>query len=546
MKKRLFTALLAVMLLLSCSTMALAASPAATLDADKLNELGLFSGAGYNADGSPNYDLDRAPTRYESVVMLIRLLGKEAEAKSQSWDTPLTDVVAWAQPYVGYAYTHGLTAGYTATTFNGDATVTTAQYLTFVLKVLGYQAGKDFQWDKAWELSDKIGLTDGRYSAETKTFTRGDVAIISCSALSVNQKGTQTPLSQKLGLKVPAPAPSIPSSSKPATLQEILNSAPLSPMKTNDETLDAMVEQILSKIITDEMSTYDKVKACYDYLKKNTVYQTKDEATEIRGGVYTSWVDYKNVILATEVFSTGKGVCDHYAAAFHVLTRRIGLESYICVGKHLSQKGGMGGHVWNIITLDGTDYIFDAQIDDLGSGGYNRFFKTFAQMGTKYQDYNVAQDKADFCSFQRASASGSGSGGSHSLTPIQEFIFSDPQLMDIASLSIEYSELVAEAATQLRSEYDVAPMHTDSGAAMVALFCAVGASIGENFSTEEVAQYMLGEGVEFSYVAVAAMSGYVDPEELVQREAAAFTNSNFDGIAMAFYGSEWIILFYGG
>ena len=51
MKKRLFTAVLAVLLLLSCSTMALAATPAATLDADKLNELGLFSGAGYNADG---------------------------------------------------------------------------------------------------------------------------------------------------------------------------------------------------------------------------------------------------------------------------------------------------------------------------------------------------------------------------------------------------------------------------------------------------------------------------------------------------------------
>jgi len=544
--KRVFSLLLAGVLTLSLMVPVFAAGDEATKAADTLYSLGLFSGTGTNADGTPIYDLDRAPTRQEAITMLVGLLGKKEEALAGSWNIPFTDVADWAKPFVGYAYANGLTSGTSATTFGGNDLITTAQYLTFVLKVLGYEAGKDFQWDKAWELSDKIGLTDGRYSVKTKTFTRGDVAIISCGALSVNQKGTQTPLSQKLGLKVPAPAPSIPSSSKPATLQEILNSAPLSPMKTNDETLDAMVEQILSKIITDEMSTYDKVKACYDYLKKNTVYQTKDEATEIRGGVYTSWVDYKNVILATEVFSTGKGVCDHYAAAFHVLTRRIGLESYICVGKHLSQKGGMGGHVWNIITLDGTDYIFDAQIDDLGSGGYNRFFKTFAQMGTKYQDYNVAQDKADFCSFQRASASGSGSGGSHSLTPIQEFIFSDPQLMDIASLSIEYSELVAEAATQLRSEYDVAPMHTDSGAAMVALFCAVGASVGESFSMEEVAQYMLGEGVDFSYVAVASMSGYVDPEELVQQEAAAFTNPNFDGIAMAFYGSEWIILFYGG
>jgi len=199
MKKRLFTALLAVMLLLSCSTMALAASPAATLDADKLNELGLFSGAGYNADGSPNYDLDRAPTRYESVVMLIRLLGKEAEAKSQSWDTPLTDVVAWAQPYVGYAYTHGLTAGYTATTFNGDATVTTAQYLTFVLRALGYDSSSDFRWDKAWEFTDALGLTNGEYASyNNNKFLRANMVQISYAALEMPLKDGSGSLAEKL------------------------------------------------------------------------------------------------------------------------------------------------------------------------------------------------------------------------------------------------------------------------------------------------------------------------------------------------------------
>lgn len=508
--------------------------------AKTLYELGLFSGTGTDANGNPNFDLDRAPTRHEAVTMLVSLLGKKQDALSGTWKIPFIDVTDWARPFVGYAYANGLTSGTSASTFGGDDRISAAQYLTFVLKVLGYEAGKDFQWDKAWELSDKIGLTHGEYNAKT-AFTRGDVAEISLSALSTKQKGTQTTLGQKLGVKVPASASS---TSKPTTPQEILNAAPLFPMKTNDETLDAMVEDILRQIITDGMSNYDKVKACYDYLKKNTVYQTKDEATVVQGGVYNSWVDYRNVILATEVLSTGKGVCDHYAAAFHVLTRRIGLESYICTGKHLSQKGGMGGHVWNIITLDGVDYIFDAQIDDLGSGGYNRFFKTFEQMGSKYQNYNIAQDKADFGGFQRASSSSSGSTAN--LTPIQQFIFSDVQMMEMTSLSIEYSELVAAAATQLRAEYGMSPMRTDSGATMVAFFCAVGSSLGQPLSTEEIAYFMVDEGVDFRYVAAASMSGFVDPEALVREETAAFANSDFDGVSIAFYENEWVILFYGG
>lgn len=63
-----------------------------------------------------------------------------------------------------------------------------SQYLTLVLRALGYTSGTDFQWDKAWELSDRIGLTDGRYNATTTNFTRGDVAIISNQSLSTPHK----------------------------------------------------------------------------------------------------------------------------------------------------------------------------------------------------------------------------------------------------------------------------------------------------------------------------------------------------------------------
>ncbi|MCI8414417.1 MAG: S-layer homology domain-containing protein [Ruminiclostridium sp.] len=183
--KRVLTLILSFALMLSSIPSVLAASDEAISAANSLHELGLFNGTDTDNNGNPNFDLDRAPTRNEAVTMLVRILGKEDFAKTKSWVTPFTDVPEWAKSYVGYAYASGLADGTNSTVFNGNGTVTASQYLTFVLRALGYKSGTDFQWDKAWELSDKIGLTHGQYSKTTSTFTRGDVAIISKQALTL-------------------------------------------------------------------------------------------------------------------------------------------------------------------------------------------------------------------------------------------------------------------------------------------------------------------------------------------------------------------------
>lgn len=200
MYKRLLSSCLALVLILFIAPIpvAQAASAEAVSAANALYELGLFSGSGKDSNGNPNFDLDRTPTRHEAVTMLVRLLGKATEAEKGSWTTPFTDVANWATPYVGYAYTNNLTSGTSATTYSGNDVVTTSQYITFVLRSLGYESGADFQWDKAWELSDKIGLTNGQYNASTTNFTRGDVVIISYCALNCNLKNTNQTLANKL------------------------------------------------------------------------------------------------------------------------------------------------------------------------------------------------------------------------------------------------------------------------------------------------------------------------------------------------------------
>ena len=133
------------------------------------------------------------------LFMLVNLLGKSDAAKAGTWTTPFTDVPAWAAPYVGYAYENGLTAGLSKTLFGSSSPITGQQYLTLVLSALGYDEGADFSWQNASALADKLGLAGGDSSAAAE-FLRGDLAIISASALTQNFKGTDVDLTQVIAL----------------------------------------------------------------------------------------------------------------------------------------------------------------------------------------------------------------------------------------------------------------------------------------------------------------------------------------------------------
>ena len=108
--------------------------------AQDLKALGIFQGV-----SDTEFDLNRAPTRVEALVMLIRLLGKDAEALGGQWSHPFGDVPGWANNYVGYAYEKGLTNGISETEF-GTGNATIQMYLTFVLRSLDYtdKNGEDF------------------------------------------------------------------------------------------------------------------------------------------------------------------------------------------------------------------------------------------------------------------------------------------------------------------------------------------------------------------------------------------------------------------
>ena len=194
MRKRI-AMLLCCVLLFSCSVPAFAASSDAQSAADTLYSLGLFGGTGVDADGNPVYSLDKPLNRQEAITLVLNLLGQAKTAQTANYAVPFIDVDDWAKPYVGYAYAKGITAGLDRLHFGSHGTVTSSQYLTFLLSCLGYDAEKDFSWDHATQLTDAIGVTCQDY-ADGRALTRGDAVLLSLRALKAKEKGSDLTLAQ--------------------------------------------------------------------------------------------------------------------------------------------------------------------------------------------------------------------------------------------------------------------------------------------------------------------------------------------------------------
>lgn len=159
--------------------------------ADSLHEIGLFQGT------QNGYDLDRTPTRAEAAVMLVRLLGKEAEAKTLTYTAPFTDLKGWEKPYVQYLYSNGLANGTNRTTFNPTGKCTAQMYAVFLLRALGYSDTADFSYANAIETAREQGIYDTGI-INVQNFLRDDAAAASYTALSVSPKNSEGTLLDQL------------------------------------------------------------------------------------------------------------------------------------------------------------------------------------------------------------------------------------------------------------------------------------------------------------------------------------------------------------
>ncbi len=163
-----------------------------TDEADLLKDLGLFQGT------EKGYQLDTVATRAQGAVMLVRFLGQEDKAKGDyslgSISHPFEDVPTWADPHVAYLYSNGLTNGMSSRSYGSDGDLTGAQYMTMMLRMLGYDDGAgEFTWDKAldfWNQTYKLESSDYESLSQVSdsSLSRGLMVRISYLTLANNYK----------------------------------------------------------------------------------------------------------------------------------------------------------------------------------------------------------------------------------------------------------------------------------------------------------------------------------------------------------------------
>lgn len=415
--KRPLCLLLALILL--CGVLpapALAATAQAQNAAYELNRLGLFQGSGLLPDGRPDFNLDGTATRAEAVTMLVRLLGGEQEALSRHYTHPFTDA-GWAGDYIGYAYQKGIAGGVGYTTFGSNDRITAAQFLTMLLRALGYS---QVNWSNPYPTADAVGLA---YSG-MNDFRRGDMACVCLSSLSCRPNGSSQTLRQQLEAKgaiaasptsfTPGPVPATAASRYTVTsgedaLAKLVNAidcrtaqiyltGPVSLLSECEQAVRqaqalcsdtvgySMSSSYNSRIMTISVTpTYTDAVEIMAYLEgrrsslSQANAQTMAKAQQVHAAIVTpqmseyeqvkAFHDYlvnhttyggnsDRIYTAGGALVDGYAVCDGYAMAFDLLCYLSGIE---CV-----RVTGYAGesHAWNKVKVNGSWYNVDVTWDD--------------------------------------------------------------------------------------------------------------------------------------------------------------------------------------
>lgn len=97
---------------------------------------------------------------------------------------------------------------------------------------------------------------------------------------------------------------------------------------------------------------YDQELYFHDYICQNTTYLTQEDDG------YTAY----NALVE------GRAVCEGYSRALQLLLDMVGIPNYLATGVGVDDSGSREGHMWNIVTIGGSNYHVDATWDDLEIG----------------------------------------------------------------------------------------------------------------------------------------------------------------------------------
>jgi len=167
----------------------------------KLKSLGIIKG-----DQNGDLMLDENWKRQDVAVLLARLLGQEDEAynwpKTHTYadvrsDNSRADGTGYYDGFLSWARENGYMIGHSDTEFGFDDPITVKEFLTVILRALGYDP--DFSSGEVEKLAVELGLVE-EGTDFSAVATRGDTFVIIVTALDTEVAGTGQKLGTVLGL----------------------------------------------------------------------------------------------------------------------------------------------------------------------------------------------------------------------------------------------------------------------------------------------------------------------------------------------------------
>ncbi|MBR1422840.1 MAG: transglutaminase [Ruminococcus sp.] len=184
--------------------------------------------------------------------------------------------------------------------------------------------------------------------------TENEPSSVSSSETTQTTISSQAEPSSSVPESIPEPEP------EPET-SEIYDTSPISDayLSGDSSALDvyqqAVLEkakEVISKVITDDMTDYEKELAIHDYLVYNATYD-EEELSALSESSYRHSEPYGALI-------EGKAICSGYSTTFKMFMDMLGIP---CELIHATAHGG-NEHAWNMVELDGHWYYVDVTWDD--------------------------------------------------------------------------------------------------------------------------------------------------------------------------------------
>lgn len=122
--------------------------------------------------------------------------------------------------------------------------------------------------------------------------------------------------------------------------------------KEEQTQLNIVIDKIIEKTITEDMSKRDQIKAVHDYIIDHSVYdESRAEAIKNNQNLDIQYPSHK----ANGPLLEGKALCSGYSDAMALFLSKLGIKNY---------KISSENHVWNFVYLDNKWYHLDLTWDD--------------------------------------------------------------------------------------------------------------------------------------------------------------------------------------